>query len=208
MCVHIFRYAYLHTSKYLLRYDIWTPKIYHPNTKPQEVFEVQEYGLHTVDGQNPSPVEKQFIPLSGFYTSQVVQDFFHQQYVIIISYYLFQLLQHPFLLSKSLLTSSLSFGNCIKRGYFYIWQRSWSLPLIWGIKQYKFMVLLTYNRQWWFGLVSYNDPCMIRAIALNLWHFGHGPAQQEQGCCPALLDADCQWNLGVLVDVTQWLVQQ
>ena len=56
---------------------------------------------------------------------------------------LFQLLQHPFLLSKSLLTPSLSFGNCIKRGYFYIWQRSWSLPLIWGIKQYTFMILLT-----------------------------------------------------------------
>jgi len=35
----------------------------------------------TVDGQNPAPVDRQFIPLfTGFYTSQVVQDFFHQQY--------------------------------------------------------------------------------------------------------------------------------
>ena len=36
---------------------------------------------HTVDGRNPAPVDGQFIPLlSGFYTSQVVQDSFHQQY--------------------------------------------------------------------------------------------------------------------------------
>ena len=35
----------------------------------------------TVDGRNPAPVDKQFIPLfTRFYTSQVVQDFFHQQY--------------------------------------------------------------------------------------------------------------------------------
>ena len=36
---------------------------------------------HTVDGRNPAPVGMVNIPLSiGFYTSQVVQDFFHQQY--------------------------------------------------------------------------------------------------------------------------------
>ena len=35
----------------------------------------------TVDGRNPAPVRMVNIPLSiGFYTSQVVQDFFHQQY--------------------------------------------------------------------------------------------------------------------------------
>ena len=36
---------------------------------------------HTVDGRNPTPVDMENIPLlTGFYTSQVVQDFFHQQY--------------------------------------------------------------------------------------------------------------------------------
>ena len=35
----------------------------------------------TVDGRNPAPVGRYFIPLfSGFHTSQVVQDFFYQQY--------------------------------------------------------------------------------------------------------------------------------
>ena len=35
----------------------------------------------TVDGRNPAPVGMANIPLfTGFYTSQVVQDFFHQQY--------------------------------------------------------------------------------------------------------------------------------
>ena len=33
-------------------------------------------------GRNPAPVDRQFIPLfTGFYTSQVVRDFFHQQYL-------------------------------------------------------------------------------------------------------------------------------
>ena len=35
----------------------------------------------TVDGWNPAPVDMVDIPLFiGFYTSQVVQDFVHQQY--------------------------------------------------------------------------------------------------------------------------------
>ena len=35
---------------------------------------------NTVDGQNPAPVDKQVIRLfTGFHTSQVVQDFVHQQ---------------------------------------------------------------------------------------------------------------------------------
>ena len=34
----------------------------------------------TVDGRNPAPVDMVHIPLfTGFYTSQVVQDFSHQQ---------------------------------------------------------------------------------------------------------------------------------
>ena len=37
---------------------------------------------HTVDGRNPAPVYMANIPLfTVFYTSQVVQDFFHQQYL-------------------------------------------------------------------------------------------------------------------------------
>ena len=36
--------------------------------------------IHIVDGRNAAPVDRQFIPLfTGFYTSQLVQDFFHQQ---------------------------------------------------------------------------------------------------------------------------------
>ena len=36
---------------------------------------------NTVDGRNPAPVDMENLPLfTGFYTSQVVQDFFHQQY--------------------------------------------------------------------------------------------------------------------------------
>ena len=43
---------------------------------------------HTVDGQNPAPVEMVIIPLfTRFYTYQVVQDFVHQQYV-----YVFQMI--------------------------------------------------------------------------------------------------------------------
>ena len=37
---------------------------------------------HTVDGQNPAPVDTVHVPLfTRFYTSQVVQDFVHQQYL-------------------------------------------------------------------------------------------------------------------------------
>ena len=35
----------------------------------------------TFDGRNPAPVDMVNVPLfTGFYTSQVVQEFFHQQY--------------------------------------------------------------------------------------------------------------------------------
>ena len=37
--------------------------------------------VDSVDGRNSAPVDMVNIPLlTGFYTSQVVQDFFHQQY--------------------------------------------------------------------------------------------------------------------------------
>ena len=44
---------------------------------------VQIHGLvHTVDGRNPAPVGRWFLPsFTRFYTSQVVQDFLHQQYL-------------------------------------------------------------------------------------------------------------------------------
>ena len=44
----------------------------------------ENVGSHnTVDGRSPAPVDRQFIPLfTRFYTSQVVQDFFHQQYAL------------------------------------------------------------------------------------------------------------------------------
>ena len=39
-------------------------------------------GRATVDGRNPAPVGMENLPVfTRFYTSQVVQDFFHQQYV-------------------------------------------------------------------------------------------------------------------------------
>ena len=41
--------------------------------------ESSRYSTHTVDGRNPAPVSRSFVPLfTKFYTSQVVQDFFHQ----------------------------------------------------------------------------------------------------------------------------------
>ena len=45
----------------------------------------QIYSTGTVDGQNPAPVDMVNIPLfSRFHTSQVVQDFFHQQDVLLV----------------------------------------------------------------------------------------------------------------------------
>ena len=41
---------------------------------------------NTVDGRDPAPVDRWFFPFfTKFYTSQVVQDFFHQQYEIVDS---------------------------------------------------------------------------------------------------------------------------
>ena len=38
--------------------------------------------INTVDGRNPSPVDRKFVPLfTRFYISQLMQDFFHQQYL-------------------------------------------------------------------------------------------------------------------------------
>ena len=40
------------------------------------------YSRHTVDGRNPAPVDRWFIPLFiGLQPSKVVQDFFHPQYL-------------------------------------------------------------------------------------------------------------------------------
>jgi len=44
------------------------------------VLKLGTHRIHTVDGKNPAPVDRVNIPLfTMFYTSQVVQDFFHQQ---------------------------------------------------------------------------------------------------------------------------------
>ena len=53
----------------------------------------------TVDGRNPAPVDRSFISLfTGFYTSQVVQDFFHQQYHWNVPQTLSYLEGNPFIL--------------------------------------------------------------------------------------------------------------
>ena len=62
---------------------------YAPNKSGDQVSSPRE-SSHTVDGRNPAPVDMVNIPLlAGFYTSQVVQDFFHQQYFQIF------LISHP-----------------------------------------------------------------------------------------------------------------
>ena len=39
----------------------------------------------TVEGTNPAPIDMDNIPLfTEFYTSQAVQDFFHQQYHMLL----------------------------------------------------------------------------------------------------------------------------
>jgi len=43
---------------------------------------IEQMYINAVDGRNPAPVDRWFIPLfTRGYTSKVVQDFFHQQYV-------------------------------------------------------------------------------------------------------------------------------
>ena len=80
---------------------------------------------NTVDGRNPTPVDRLFIPLfTRFYTSQlVVWDFFHQQYVvdsILVSGALLSLFEPFFALScrpRSMAlkrTSSASLGCCLR----------------------------------------------------------------------------------------------
>ena len=49
--------------------------------QPDESAIFADVWTNTVDGRNPAPVDRRFIPLfRGFCTSQVMQDFFHQQY--------------------------------------------------------------------------------------------------------------------------------
>ena len=52
------------------------------NAKNSEKSSSCGFGKGTVDGRNPAPVDMVNFPLfAGFYTCQVVQDFFHQQYL-------------------------------------------------------------------------------------------------------------------------------
>ena len=75
--------------------DSWVYSAWHPGPKQTSKVECYEVSYFfrdsstasrwchgdTVDGRNPAPVHRWFIPLfTGFFTSQVVQDFFHQQY--------------------------------------------------------------------------------------------------------------------------------
>ena len=49
-------------------------------SKVHEMYETISTISHTVDGRNPAPIDMVNIPVfTGFYTSQLVQDFFHQQ---------------------------------------------------------------------------------------------------------------------------------
>ena len=51
---------------------------------------MQNISIHTVDGRNPAPVHRWFIPLFiGFQLSKVVQDIFHPQYVYIMLLYIY-----------------------------------------------------------------------------------------------------------------------
>ena len=52
-----------------------------PSAQWVSFLEQLNYCWTTVDGRNPAPVDMVKIPsFTRFYTSQVVQDFFHQQY--------------------------------------------------------------------------------------------------------------------------------
>jgi hypothetical protein len=56
-------------------FEIGTFSFLHPEKK-----DLRNSGDSTVDGRNPAPVDRWFIPLFiGFQPSKVVQDFFHQQ---------------------------------------------------------------------------------------------------------------------------------
>ena len=53
-----------------------------PFSIPNTSGNVHAFSIAAVDGRNPPPVDMENIPLlTRFYTFQVVQDFFHQQYV-------------------------------------------------------------------------------------------------------------------------------
>ena len=65
------------------RYGSSSSEVRHPKIATGSFigFQYGEYMEHTVDGRNPAPVDRWFIPLSiGFQPSKVVQDFFHPQY--------------------------------------------------------------------------------------------------------------------------------
>ena len=52
--------------------------------RPTSIYSV----IHAVDGRNPAPADVVDIPVFiGCYTSEVVQEFFHQQYLVIFVKY-------------------------------------------------------------------------------------------------------------------------
>ncbi len=67
----------LSTRLKLLRRNTWAPLRSVDRWRTVIIVKVD----HTVDGWTPAPVDRLFISLfTGIFTSQVVQDFFHQQY--------------------------------------------------------------------------------------------------------------------------------
>ena len=78
----------------------------------------KRFQIDTVDGRNPGPVDMENPPLfTGFCTSQVVQDFFHQQYhhknqlYDVICWYMVMFLSHK----MAFIHKSLGmFGVCVE----------------------------------------------------------------------------------------------
>ena len=56
-------------------------------TSTSQASDMDHTDIHTVDGRNPAPVDRWFIPLSiRFQPSKAVQDFFHPQYGMTCTY--------------------------------------------------------------------------------------------------------------------------
>ena len=84
-------------------------------TSGGETFTRDAHGVYlTVDERNPAPVDMVNIPLfTGLFTSQVVQDFFHQQYHCIthkIVLYKFVVDQFDMILSSCQMSTSVKFA--------------------------------------------------------------------------------------------------
>ena len=78
----IFWYFLVHPPKFDSEKSPWTVMVGFPTLRLPKVGNHRSFSGATVDGRNPAPADMVNIPLfTGFYTSQVVQDFLHPQYV-------------------------------------------------------------------------------------------------------------------------------